>query len=230
MTRLVLDRAERGNALDGAMVEALIAALERAAGDGTRLVVLSGAGRSFCTGLDLGGLDAASDGDLLFRLVRIEMLLQAVHHAPMATAAFAHGRVFGAGADLFLACQHRVFAPGTRVSFPGPRFGIALGTGRLAARIGGDRAQAILDGGRVVETDEAHALGIAGAILDADGWPACVAELAREAALLAPDIARALRVATVADTRDRDLALLVRSAARPGLRDRIAAYVASLAR
>jgi enoyl-CoA hydratase/carnithine racemase len=227
-TWLTLARPARGNALDATLVEALLAAVDTAARDGTQLLVFAGEGPSLCTGLDLGGLADASDGDLLLRLVRIETLLQAVFHAPMATLALAHGRVFGAGADLFLACRQRIADPGARFSFPGPRFGIALGTGRLAFRIGADAALSVLATTRVVDASEAAGLGIAMRMAARDTWPAVVDRLAADAAVLAPDIARDLATIAVPDARDRDLAALVRSASRPGLKSRIETYVGSL--
>jgi len=228
VTRLTLSRPVRGNALDPALVEALIAAVETASGDGTRLLVFQGAGPSLCTGLDLGGLADASDGELLYRLVRVETLLQAVFHAPMATLALAHGRVFGAGADLFLACRGRIADPGARFSFPGPRFGIALGTGRLAFRIGADAALALLATTRVVDASEAAGLGIATRLAPLADWPAAIDRAAADAAVLAPDIAHDLAAIALPDMRDRDLAALVRTASRPGLKGRLEAYVASL--
>ena len=97
---LTLNRPERGNALSPALVEALAAALATAAADGTRLLVLRGNGRHFCTGFDLTDLEAQSDGDLVLRILRVERLLQAIFHAPFHTMALAHGRVTGAGAEM----------------------------------------------------------------------------------------------------------------------------------
>src|SRR6266851_1388108 len=93
---LTLNRPERGNALDMATVEAMMAAVERAPTDGAGLIVIGGEGRHFCTGFDLTGLDRASDGDLLLRFVRIERLLQLVYESPVPVMALAKGRVIGA--------------------------------------------------------------------------------------------------------------------------------------
>src|SRR5262245_25288191 len=98
-TELVLNRPDRAHALDAALVEALLAAIEQAASTGVRLLTLRGEGRHFCAGFDFSDLDRQSDGDLLHRFVRIEQLLQALHHAPMTTLALCHGIAFGAGGD-----------------------------------------------------------------------------------------------------------------------------------
>ncbi|MEQ9556941.1 MAG: enoyl-CoA hydratase/isomerase family protein, partial [Rhodospirillales bacterium] len=118
-TEITLNRTDKANALGPDLVEDMIAAVAAAASDGTRLLVLRGEGKSFCSGFDLSDLETVTDGDLVHRLIRIETLLQAVYHAPFPTLALAHGRVFGAGADLFCACSRRIAAPGTSFRMPG---------------------------------------------------------------------------------------------------------------
>jgi len=140
VTRLTLNRPQKANALSGALVEALLDAVEYACTDGTRLLVIEAAGDHFCAGFDFTGYQDASEGDLALRFIRIETLLQEIHHAPFETLAFAHGRNFGAGADLVAACSQRIAAPGSTFRMPGLRFGVVLGTRRLAARVGADRA------------------------------------------------------------------------------------------
>src|SRR3546814_18248630 len=82
LTQITLDRPDKRNALNAELVEALIAAVGQAAADGTRLLVLDGAGKRFCAGLDLGGLAEMSEGDPVMRLLRLETLLQTVWHLP----------------------------------------------------------------------------------------------------------------------------------------------------
>ncbi|MCW3473299.1 enoyl-CoA hydratase/isomerase family protein [Limobrevibacterium gyesilva] len=224
---VVLQREERGNALDAQSVEALHAALAEAARPEIRLLVLRGAGRSFCTGFDLAGLETQSDGDLLLRFTRIELLLQAIRHAPVPSLALAHGRAFGAGADLFAACTWRVAAPGTRFAFPGARFGLVLGTRRLAAIIGTAAALELTACGRILEAADAVRFGLATQLAPAEDWPALISGLVGELAATDRETVLALRHAAQADTRMEDLADLVRSAARPGLRERILAYASA---
>lgn len=224
VTRLRLARPDRANALDAALVDALLEAVRRAQSDGTRLLVIEGEGRNFSAGFDLTGCESASPGDLLLRFVRIEQLLQAVYHAPFATLALAHGRNFGAGADLFVACAIRVAAPDATFRMPGLRFGVQLGTRRLAARVGADAARMLLAESRTLEADESVTLGFAHRIAARDDWASLVALEADHAALLAPAATVRLHAATVADTRAQDMADLVASVAEPGLAERIKAY------
>ena len=221
---LTLNRPDKANALSAALVEALAAAVAAAHHDGTRLLVLKGNGRNFCAGFDFGGFETATEGDLLLRFARIEMLLQSVYHAPFATLALAQGKSFGAGAALVLACGSRVAAPDAEFRMPGLKFGLQLGTRRLAARIGGDAARALLAGSKTFGAEEGLRIGFLQQIAAVETWPALIERAAAEARQLSPAAAARLHAATVTDTRAADLSDLVRSAAEPGLKERIREY------
>jgi enoyl-CoA hydratase len=220
---LTLNRPEQGNALDTATVEALMATVERAPADGIGLIVIGGEGRHFCAGFDLAGVERASDGDLLLRFVRAERLLQRIYESPVPVMALAKGQVVGIGADLFCAAQHRITAPETTFRMPGWRFGIALGTRRLADRVGNDVARLLLLEDRVFDAELARAIGFATDIVPEPGWPAAIAG-ASGANALARDTAAALLGLTVARHGEADMAALVESTSRPGLRDRMRRY------
>ena len=236
-----LNRPQRGNALSSELVEAALDAVQSACRDqSVHTLMFSGAGRHFCTGFDLDGLESQSDGDLLLRFARIEALLDAVWRAPVRTVAIAQGRTWGAGADLFAACDLRIAVTGASFRFPGAGFGIVLGTRRLAERVGTERARAWVSDGATVEAEQALACGLASRLFDAvqagDDWRqlACGPAPAIDRDTLA--MIRAASRSTGAPggdmLADADLAALVRSATRsitpgkagPGLRERIAAY------
>jgi len=224
VTALTLNRPDKANALNAPLVDALTAAAEAAHHNGTRLLILKGAGRNFCAGFDFGGYENSSEGDLLLRFARIEMLLQSLFHAPFATLALAQGKNFGAGVDLVLACGGRIVAPDAQFRMPGLKFGLQLGTRRLAARIGGDAARALLAASKTFDADEGLRIGFLDRIAAQDAWPACIERAATEAQQLSPAAAARLHAATVIDTRATDLADLVRSASEPGLKERISEY------
>ena len=220
VTLLRLQRPERGNALGPMLVEGLISAASEAfANAAVHTLVLQGEGRHFCTGLDLSDLATLSDADLLLRLVRIETLLAMLWHAPIRTVAQAKGRTWGAGADLLVACEQRLVGSDTTLRFPGAQFGLVLGTRRLAERIGADAARALVLEGGELDATQALALGLASRITDT---------LALAPLRTSGDTGRAVRAASRSDLRDADLAALVRSAAVPGLQQRITQYRASL--
>lgn len=220
---LTIDRAAKRNTLDSNLVECLHEALDAAAIANVHLLCLRGAGASFCGGFDLSDLDSETDGDLLLRFVRIEMLLNRLYNAPFVTLALAHGQVRGAGADLFVACERRFVLDDARFCFPGAALGAVAGLGRLMARVGRDHGREIMRSGRELAADEALALGLANGLVASADLDALLARESTAASRLDRDTIAALHAVRAADGA-ADLAHLTMSAARPGLKDRIVAY------
>jgi enoyl-CoA hydratase len=223
-----LARADKRNALSAELVDSLLVAIEEAHADpDARLLVFRGEGRNLSAGFDFAGIEDASEGDLLLRFVRIETLLAAVWNSPCLTVGLAHGRNFGAGVDLFAACRRRIAAPDATFRMPGLRFGLVLGTRRFVELVGAARAGAILGEARVFDADEAHAMGFVDTLADPSQWDQAIATARSTADALDRTTRVALYSATRPDHDDADLAALVRSAARAGLKDRIACYLAA---
>ena len=108
---------------------------------------------------------------------------------------------------------------------PGLGFGLVLGTRRFASIVVGDNARRVLEGLATFNATAAHEMGFVTRIAEAAQWPAVIEEADRTAALLTPD-ARAALYRTIRDADDdADVAALVRSAAAPGLKQRIARYL-----
>ncbi|CUH78232.1 putative enoyl-CoA hydratase echA6 [Tritonibacter multivorans] len=219
---LTLNRAAKANSLAPALVEDLIAALDQA--DDVRMAIIQGEGKHFCAGFDLSDIAELSDGDLLWRFVRIELLLQKIHLSPFPVIALAHGQIVGAGADLFAACWRRVVAPGSKLKMPGWNFELALGTGRLAALIGQDAARDLLIDTRSISAEQAVEIGLASDLVGKEDWSALASDLAKRAGALPTEATSRMMGLTRSDRTEQDLAALVRSAARPGLKARIESY------
>lgn len=221
-----LNRPGKMNALSAPLVDALLAAINAAYADGTRLVVLRGNGKNFSAGFDMGGYDSHSVGDLLLRFVRIEQLLQAVRHAPFDTLVLAHGRNFGAGVDLICACARRVASPEATFRMPGLKFGLVLGSRLFAERVGAERARQVLQVSQTFNAVDALAWGFVAEVASQEQWAAAIGAAEGAAAALSPEAAARLFRVTAPDHRDADLAELVRSASVPGLKERIREYLA----
>ncbi|GEB16211.1 enoyl-CoA hydratase/isomerase family protein [Pimelobacter simplex] len=127
---VTLDRPERANALSAGLVEALHDVLDQAEAARPEALVLRGNDRHFAAGFDLAGLADETDASLVHRFLRIGLLLERLIAAPYRTVAVARGAAVGAGADLVLACDHRLVDPAVTLRFPGSAFGVALGTVR----------------------------------------------------------------------------------------------------
>lgn len=222
---LTLSRPEKMNALSADLVEALIAALDEAEAEGAKLIVLKGEGKNFSAGFDFGDWQTQSEGDLLLRFVRIETLLQRLAGSPCLTVALAHGRNFGAGVDLFGACKWRISAPDATFRMPGLKFGLVLGTRRFAALVGAERARAILEQAATFGAEEALRDGFVTRLAATQEWPEIEGQALDTASALSCASRVQLYAALSAETPDADLARLVRSAAEPGLKARVAAYL-----
>jgi 2-(1,2-epoxy-1,2-dihydrophenyl)acetyl-CoA isomerase len=109
VARLTLNRPERLNSFNVAMHEEVRDALGRAARDSARVLVLSGAGRGFCAGQDLGdravapGSQGADLGESIER--NYKPLVMALSNLPMPVIAAVNGVAAGAGASIALACD-----------------------------------------------------------------------------------------------------------------------------
>ena len=224
VTEITLNRPDKANALSQDLVETLLEAVDDAHRDGTRLLVLRGNGKHFCAGFDLAGVEDCSGGDLALRLIRIEALLQMLFHAPFATLALVHGGVFGAGADIMVACDARVAHPGTNVRFPGLMFDLVLGVRRLANRIGEESARRLLTAGQAISAEDALAISLVTMVESREKWPAIVDETVANILRLSPRATAAMRRRTVQDTRAEDMAELASSTAASDFRDRVIAY------
>lgn len=221
----VLNRPDKRNALSAEMVEAMLAGLAQAKQTPQLpMLVFRGEGKSFCAGFDFADVEQQSEADLLWRFVRIEQLLQQIYHWPALTLGLAQGKNFGAGVDLWSACQHRVAAADASFRMPGLKFGLLLGTRRLGHLIGMDQARRIQEVAATIDVAQAQTLGLATQCKEPGQWPDTIEALAETSLGLDAATRADLNVALTTDTRDPDLADVVRSLARPGLKTRIAKY------
>lgn len=161
---VTLNRPEVHNAFDGATIEALLSALDACAGDpAVRVVVLAGAGRSFCAGADLrwmATLGASGDNSASARTMgglfgRIEAL-------PKPVIARVHGAVRGGGTGLMAACDIVVATERASFQFSEVRLGLAPAviSPYLIGRIGVTAARELFVTGDRIDAARAHALGL----------------------------------------------------------------------
>ncbi|TYL93159.1 crotonase/enoyl-CoA hydratase family protein [Bradyrhizobium rifense] len=205
-----LVRADKMNALDQAMFEALVAATERLSKEkGVRVVVLSGEGRAFCAGLDMGRFAAMKEGggngipggenrDLTKRTHgQANFPQQAVwgwRKLPVPVIAAVHGVAFGGGFQLSLGADMRFLAPDARMSVMEIKWGLVpdmAGTPILASLVRDDILRDLTYTGRIFSAQEAITYGLATRICDDPR--AAALEVAREIAGKSPDAIRAAK-------------------------------------
>ncbi|HJR90695.1 MAG TPA: enoyl-CoA hydratase-related protein [Aeromicrobium sp.] len=205
---ITLNVPDKLNALSWPLLEELATAIEATADDpAVRALVVTGAGRAFCSGADLQSVfgDRARPVEVLKEnLLRVYASFLGLRDLSIPTIAAVHGPAVGAGMNIALACD--VIVAGPEATF-GPTFsqiGLHPGGGcswMLTQRIGSANTAAALYAGDVIDAATALRLGIAQELCDDPRGRA--AELAalyatREPALMA-DIKRSVRVAATAD-------------------------------
>lgn len=128
VARLTINRPKKGNSFDPDLAEALAAALDRCAADPSlRAVVLTGSGRTFCGGVDLGWMRGAGDSSYESNYqdaLKLARLLYRLHTLPVPTIAAVPGRVIGLGVGLVAACDIAVAVDTASFRFSEVRFGI----------------------------------------------------------------------------------------------------------
>lgn len=203
---ITLNRPERLNAVNPRLADELPSAIDDAARDDTvRVVVLTGAGRGFCAGLDLSEPPRLPDDTLRARLDPLAWVgrwVLAATRCEKPLIAAINGPAAGAGFGLALAADIRVVARGARVTAGYVRRGLSPDAGvsyLLPRLIGLSRASEILLSGRDVDADEALRIGIAAAAFDDDGFAEQVARYAERLAA-GPPIALALTKRLLAST------------------------------
>jgi enoyl-CoA hydratase/carnithine racemase len=193
-----LNRPEKLNALDGAMFDALVEAGTSLAADrALRAVVLSGAGRAFCAGLDVASFLGGAGRDPFARSA--ESPANAAQRAawvwtevPVPVIAAVHGACFGGGLQIALAADVRFAAPDAALSVMEIKWGLVpdmSGSQTLRRLVRLDVAKELSFTGRIVSGAEAVELGLATHLSDTPLEAA--RELARQIAAKSPDAVRA---------------------------------------
>lgn len=199
-----LVRADKMNALDAAMFEALVDTADRLKSQkGLRAVVLSGEGKAFCAGLDMGRFAAMGEGKSDLRDLAARTHGQTNHsqqavwgwrQLPVPVIAAVHGVAFGGGFQLALGADMRFLAPDARMSIMEVKWGLVpdmAGTPILSRLVRDDILRDLAFTGRIFSAQEAMSYGLATRICDD---PRAVAlEAACEIANKSPDAIRAIK-------------------------------------
>lgn len=195
---LRLDRPDKRNAMDRAMIEALLAALQAGAEDpAVAAMVIAGMGGTFSAGADLAEMKKLA-GDPAAREARSALtvaLLDAPARVPKPIVAAVSGAAMGAGASLALACDGVAMAEDARLAWPEAKHAMLprLVAPVLLRHLGPKTAFDLLATGRAVGAAEALALGLATRIVPAARVEAEACAMAAAAALLPPEAMGALK-------------------------------------
>jgi enoyl-CoA hydratase/carnithine racemase len=163
---VVLDRPEVLNAFDSAMIDELNDALESAHDDDeVYVILLTGAGRGFCSGADVSSMGGERDRtDSTVRLFKVQNVVRKLLHGEKPTVGAINGPALGAGCDFALACDLRVVGTEAYLREQFVNIGLVPGDGGawlLPRLVGEAKAKELVMTGRDVGPDEAVDLGLA---------------------------------------------------------------------
>jgi len=181
---VLLDRPEVLNAMDFDVFDSLARAADEIAEHDPRVVVISGKGRSFSAGIDVGSLGSVSGGPAE-TIARAQAPFRKIAALPMPTIALVRGHTLGAGLQLALACDLRVVTPDAKLGLLEANYGLIPdlgGSTRLPQIVGTARAKRMIWLAEKFTGDEASELGVADLVASEDDIEAVVSALAERLA------------------------------------------------
>jgi enoyl-CoA hydratase len=205
VTLLTLNRPEKLNAMTSELISDLHAALDAVAADrDCRAVVLTGAGRGFCAGLDLGGYGIAPGAENLGRVqtgfgtqTHIAALVPHMRSLPQPVIAAVNGPAAGGGLALALASDIRIAAESARFNVAFVRIGLSgcdIGVSWMLPRlIGASRAWELMLTGRLADATEAERIGLVSRVLPAEELLPAALDLAGRIAANPPQSVRHIK-------------------------------------
>jgi enoyl-CoA hydratase/carnithine racemase len=187
---LTMNRPEKLNAMNDALVAALAAALRTAeADDGVAVIVLAGAGRAFCAGADLKERQGMTDAQWNAQHYVYERMIRAIVECPVPVIAAVHGVAFGGGFQIALGCDFIYASRTARFAQTEVTLGImpgAGGTQNLPRAVGERRAKEIILTGLPFTAEQAREWGLVNRVCEPAALMEHVMETARRIAANAP--------------------------------------------
>jgi enoyl-CoA hydratase/carnithine racemase len=188
VARLTISNPEKRGALDRALLERLTATLGEL---DARCVVLTGEGRAFCAGYDIGellreGYDDGADAEAAHPFPAALAAIEAYPHPVLAAL---NGATIGGGLELAIACDLRIAADTAQLGMPPAKLGVVYATAglnRFLTTIGAARTRELFLTGRRIDAPTAERWGLVNEVVEAEALPAAALALASEIAANAP--------------------------------------------
>jgi len=182
---ITLDRPEKRNALSFELIADLIGALNEVARSSAQVLIITGSGSAFCSGMDLENLKALigrspeqnlEDSRTMVRLFRT------IYEFPKVTIAAVNGAAIAGGTGLALLCDFTLAVPEARFGYTEVRIGFvpAIVSTFLLRQIGEKQAHDLLLTGRLFGADEALRLGLVNEIVAPEKLMGRVRDLANQ--------------------------------------------------
>ncbi len=170
---VTLNRPDKRNAISTEMIEELLSAFGEVENSRARVLILTGAGKAFCSGMDLAALEALASQSHMENLEdsrRMARLFRRIWSFPKTTIAAVNGAALAGGSGLTTQCDFTLAVPEAKFGFTEVRIGFipALVSVFLRRQIGDKHARDLLLTGRIIEAAEAYRLGLVTQIVSAE--------------------------------------------------------------
>lgn len=215
---ITLNRPEKRNAISYELIEDLLAALNDIAKSSAQILILTGAGKAFCSGMDLDNLKALTGRSPEQNVIDSETmarLFSSLYDFPNPTIAAVNGAAIAGGCGLATLCDFTLAAPEAKFGYTEVRIGFvpAIVSTFLLRQIGEKHARDLLLTGRIIDANEAHRMGLINEIVAADKLMPRARELAAQLMENSPaSLASTKRL--LSDHARRELDVQIQSAVR----------------
>jgi enoyl-CoA hydratase/carnithine racemase len=165
---LSFNRPKQLNAVNNELINQLRRYMEQIKRDSDIgvLIIKSEIEKAFCSGIDVSYVKDLSNEEASQFFEQIAETLKALIDFPIPTIAIVQGYAFGAGADFSIACQLRIASESTKFRFPGPQFGVVLGTQRLVNEVGSSKARMLALTNQMLDAKESLQYGLIHKVVD----------------------------------------------------------------
>lgn len=168
---LTLNRPAQHNALDRALVKALSAEMKAIAQDtDLRIVILTGIGKSFCSGADLKRMGLAQESDEVIRTKALELasMMANLYALPQASIARVNGPAFGGGLGLIACCDFAIATTEARFAFTETRLGLvpAVIAPYVINAMGARQAKKYFLSADMIDAGQALTIGLVDRVVD----------------------------------------------------------------
>ncbi|HEX8816562.1 MAG TPA: enoyl-CoA hydratase-related protein [Terriglobales bacterium] len=182
---ITLNRPDKRNAISYELIDDLLAALEEVAQSPALVLVLTGSGKAFCSGMDLENLKALlgrSPEQSLMDSQTMARLFRSLYEFPKPTIAAVNGPAIAGGCGLATLCDFTLSVPDAKFGYTEVRIGFvpAIVSTFLLRQVGEKHARDLLLTGRIITADEALRIGLINEVVPSDKLISRAKELAAE--------------------------------------------------
>jgi enoyl-CoA hydratase len=202
---VTINRPDKRNALDAATHAALLEAMDALRDDAAvRVVVLTGAGRAFVSGVDVNDFVGKTPVDMLRRMLQQPSVIEAADAFPKPIIAMINGWCLGSGNELAMACDIRIASEDAKFGQPEVSLGMIPGGGatqRLSRLVGLGNALTMMYTGQILDSSEALRIGLVDQVVPARQLKARTMTLAQTIATKSPIALSMIKEAARASVR-----------------------------